>query len=725
MKRLMNLNITKIAALLAIASCFNILQNTASGAHIVNYYAFRSDYNCLLVEDNNIWAGSTDGLVRWDKASNSCQRYTTEDGLPSLWINCLIRDYTGRLWAGTRGGLAWFDGSCWRVSLKGPGVEDLAVDADNNLWAATGNRVYKFDGKEWNYHHLGISVKCLYLDDQNVLWIGTSEGVRQFDGQNWTWYNKSDSLFNKGINVIFEDSSENYWFGTDAGVVRWNGTEGQVFDTTNGLTLNRVTDIKEDQEGHIWVATSGSDCAFRFVGKGGLNEWDGHLWAKYNTTSGLSSNYIREIAFDQKGNPCLATGKGINYWDGQRWQCLLTHKSLNTFDCPIINDLFVDTQGNLWLATGPAFLVTCGRYPWGGLVKYDGTHFTLYNTDDGLPGIDVSSVTGDNQGNLWIGTCLVGGLSRFDGKEFVNFAWDGVLLKIFVDHLDRKWVCGMFGVSVFDDTTWTNYPTIDQEHWMVLDITEDKAGHIWAVDDVGLFSFDGVQWTHVQGLPPDCRVSDISVDRDDHLWIGTDKGLVFYDGSHFVTYTEADGLPSSEITAVDASAFSAKKHQYLLVGTLHDGMGILTEDGWLTISKKEGLISNRVKCFAIGRDSDIWVGTSEGLSRLYGFLTTSVKLEEETPALETHVLESNYPNPFNATTAILYRIAKTDHVELTVFDVLGRKVRLLYHGVQTPGDYRVIWNGKNESGEEVGSGIYLLHLRAGEFTAVRKMCLLR
>ena len=104
--------------------------------------------------------------------------------------------------------------------------------------------------------------------------------------------------------------------------------------------------------------------------------------------------------------------------------------------------------------------------------------------------------------------------------------------------------------------------------------------------------------------------------------------------------------------------------------------------------------------------------------------TSAVETETSSPPIDSR-LYGNYPNPFNATTAILYRIGKTDDVELTVFDMLGRKVRSLCHGMQPAGEHRVTWNGKNESGEEVGSGIYLLHLRAGEFTAVRKMCLIR
>ena len=110
-------------------------QNVLSQTHIVNYYAFRSDYTCLLVEDSTIWAGSIDGLVCWDRASDRYRRYTPADGLPSLRVYCITRDRTGRLWVGTDRGLAWFDGHRWRKMPEISGsVELLSVDLDNNLW---------------------------------------------------------------------------------------------------------------------------------------------------------------------------------------------------------------------------------------------------------------------------------------------------------------------------------------------------------------------------------------------------------------------------------------------------------------------------------------------------------------------------------------------------------------------------------------------------------------
>jgi len=254
--------------------------------------------------------------------------------------------------------------------------------------------------------------------------------------------------------------------------------------------------------------------------------------------------------------------KTLYCWDGQTWDIL---RAKDSFTCPIINDIFVDAQGNVWLATGaPPFIITCCPIYGGGLVKYDGTNFMLYDTFNGLLSDGVTSIARDFYGNLWIGTFE--GVSRFDGEKFVNFTRaDGLSFnfvpKLLVDHIGRIWACIGYGVSVYDGTSWTYHPIpeVERKHGTVYDIVEDKSGRIWAGTNWGAFYFDGVRWNKLKGLPfgsEDGYVHPLSVDMDGNLWMGVRGGLISYDGSKFVTYTEADGLPSAAINVIDASAFS-------------------------------------------------------------------------------------------------------------------------------------------------------------------------
>ncbi len=88
-------------------------------------------------------------------------------------------------------------------------------------------------------------------------------------------------------------------------------------------------------------------------------------------------------------------------------------------------------------------------------------------------------------------------------------------------------------------------------------------------------------------------------------------------------------------------------------------------------------------------------------------------------------LEQNYPNPFNPMTTIRYQIAKESTASLTIYTILGRKVRTLVQGNQPAGRYQVIWDGRNDAGRQVSSGMYVYTLRAGSFIQTRKMMLMR
>lgn len=89
------------------------------------------------------------------------------------------------------------------------------------------------------------------------------------------------------------------------------------------------------------------------------------------------------------------------------------------------------------------------------------------------------------------------------------------------------------------------------------------------------------------------------------------------------------------------------------------------------------------------------------------------------------VLRQNRPNPFNPTTAIEYELSSAADVSLTIFDIGGRRVRRLDTGPKSAGPHTIRWDGRNDAGEPVSSGVYVYKLVAGEFVATRKMVLIR
>jgi hypothetical protein len=88
-------------------------------------------------------------------------------------------------------------------------------------------------------------------------------------------------------------------------------------------------------------------------------------------------------------------------------------------------------------------------------------------------------------------------------------------------------------------------------------------------------------------------------------------------------------------------------------------------------------------------------------------------------------IDQNYPNPFNPTTTIRYDLPEESNVKLTVFDIRGQQVLTLQDNVKPPGNYEVKWNGMDQSGKQVSTGVYFCRLQAGTFSQTIKMVYLR
>jgi len=104
------------------------------------------------------------------------------------------------------------------------------------------------------------------------------------------------------------------------------------------------------------------------------------------------------------------------------------------------------------------------------------------------------------------------------------------------------------------------------------------------------------------------------------------------------------------------------------------------------------------------------------------FFSRSVSVE--TPAAKT-TLHQNYPNPFNPRTTISFYLTEKEVVRLTIYDVQGRQVRTLLSEEKDFGTHEVIWDGRNDLGETVGSGIYFCRLVVGKTVETKKLTILK
>ena len=135
---------------------------------------------------------------------------------------------------------------------------------------------------------------------------------------------------------------------------------------------------------------------------------------------------------------------------------------------------------------------------------------------------------------------------------------------------------------------------------------------------------------------------------------------------------------------------------------------------------------------------DMLVGTAEGNSTRIesGFLALVLRggynivvgvedFEDLTGLPGTYSLSQNYPNPFNPATTIEYALPKSDEVLLTIYNLRGQEVRRWGIPSQLAGYHALRWDARDAFGTPMSSGLYIYRLRAGDFTATKKMLLLK
>ena len=94
------------------------------------------------------------------------------------------------------------------------------------------------------------------------------------------------------------------------------------------------------------------------------------------------------------------------------------------------------------------------------------------------------------------------------------------------------------------------------------------------------------------------------------------------------------------------------------------------------------------------------------------------------PPLE-FIISRNYPNPFNSITHIDYQVPIDNHINITIYDIMGREVKTLMDQVQIKGNYTIGWNGQAEYGEFVSTGVYFLQFTSNGFSNEKKMIFLK
>ncbi len=258
--------------------------------------------------------------------------------------------------------------------------------------------------------------------------------------------------------------------------------------------------------------------------------------------------------------------------------------------------------------------------------------------------------------------------------------------------------------------------------------TDDS--NVWVSNDFG------ANWTNVSDSLPNRWVTRVIPDPlEANTVYVTFNGLRWKEAEPKVFRTTDLGQTWENITGnlpdapVNACAVYATANERLLFVGSDLGAYYSNDDGqnWQYLSSDLPMVSvYDLKIHETG--NYLAIGThARSMYTLDLAQITGIENDRPTPAIKSFELLQNFPNPFNPTTTIAFRISKNANVTLKIFDTVGRDVRTLVNGNKTPGTHQVEWDGKNQRGQSVASGTYFyrLEIDGANQPQMRKMLLIR
>jgi streptogramin lyase len=557
------------------------------------------------------------------------------------------------------------------------------------------------------------------------IWAGTEAGVafadkndpNLLDFSRWTAFTSESApgLGDDRVNCL-TDMDGRIIAGTEDGVFGFEPADSSWYSL--GFEGHVVNDLRYKDEVLYAAANSG------------VYVYEGQGWDKI-PTDGLLTSQLNSLAISDQGVIWAGTqGGGTAVHRGQAWQSY-------PIDGPPANlflDMEVDDQGNLW----------CAQEVYGAS-KFDGTAWESFSSVPEIGGRRIQAVKKDLQGNIWF-TGWGGGVMRYDPVEsswvryaetnspFRGIAADPeyvVVNDVAIDEMGNRWfpVWDAFDLSrvvcspADDETGWVVYHHQDSLVYPFLEKIFVQDGHLYiCYRGTGLTDYD-YNWTlenkgddritHYTSTDHHLSNDDVwrcSVDKDKTLWAGTSSGLDKFDSDwgRFISVL----LPGSLGPQVNDIAVDERNNKW--IATIN-GLAVLnSRDEFVALftTFNSKICGNNVRGLEIdGRTGDVWVGTDNGLSRYEsGIGAPAEDLSDVMP----------YPNPFviEKGSEILTFDRLPYQAKVRIFTVAGGLVREIKSGSH--------WDGRNDGGELVASGIYLFYVQgaSGE-SAVGKIAVIR
>ena len=688
-------------------------------------YTSMREASRLFVGGDFVWVATSGGVLRFDRTTQLYARFTRLNGLPSNEVSCMTMDEQGDMWFGTRyAGLGRLRKEKDEFDTAISDFKDLEINSlfshGRDIYVATdrGVSLYSVDREEVkeSYRQLGNLLKDTKVNSVKVqngtIWVGADGGVAWADLDQLnlqdplSWQSTTspglvvDMVFYEGIPFV----------ASSRGVFSINqDTRGASLDFEN-LDIVALSNYED-----TLVGATQSGLFFR---RNGVGEWE--------RINSFGVTGVSDIA-GEGGVLWVATSSGLRIVGDEKMP------SLGDPPANIFYDIETMPNGDLWVASVPK-----DGYPAFGSYRFDGESWTVHNLKSGLSSEFSTALAVDANGLIWVGNWgrgidvldTAGTWRRYNSS---NSALRGINDGSFVPISDierdvegNMWIADVqSGLVVMESFPSRRQQLVSQEDFGLAPgrdigkISIGSDGLIWigtARDGFILFDYGGTPFelgddsgivfnTLNYAELTSNRVSDIYSDTSGRIWIGTDNGLNLLKGEYISAsgtysirswrvYGIADGLPSNVVTALAEDA--------------RGNIWIATENGVAQIGTNEtvdfvfntdnsGLISNRTNSLHFDSQNGLlWIGTSNGLSR-FDYSNANNGRREKMGYL--------FPNPFfvGADVGQMTLGGLPLGADVSIFNVAGQLIRRISGEL---GETTIVWNGLNEEGYFVASGVY-------------------
>lgn len=713
---------------LSVALIISITSFSQQQSNWQNYADMKSAKD-IASTPNGVWSAAQGGAYFFTTIDNNFTTYSKSAGLNGTELTAIGIDTYNKVWFGSASGLIDVynpETNSFRSILDisnsdktSKKINDLTVSGDT-VYAATDFGISLIDSKNYlfydTYFKFGTFTSNIRVNNiliADLIYASTESGVviqkvgatNLSAPESWNVYDQSSGLPTGGTNAIgFYNST--LIAGTNSGLYTYNGATWQylslsgvkiidllaVDNTLYVLSATNVYSYDGNTISEIWATDSQPAKLSYHQSEGLIVATKSGIYLNNNFVypNGPAANQFPNMTVDKDGNLWSASGKdvtgvGLYKYDGSDWE---------TYDVAHYPDLFTNAYYSIFSASDNSIF----SGSWGqGFVRIKNNEITRYyanNTDMiGIPNnLDFIVITGfaeDTKGNIWVLN-----LNAADIKSLYAFTTDSMyafrnpleqhsgfseVKNLVIDQYDTKWYTmgneGSIGLFYFNEKGTFNDPT------------DDVFGYI----------------TTSKGLTSNAIYS-LAIDRRGDLWVGTSLGVNIITNLNTVL---SSSNPALRITSsfsvrqqtINAIAVDPLNQKWL--GT-NQGLFLLSSDGTQLLAtldtKNSPLLSDKIESLAIDEKTGrVYVGSSSGLT---SFDTPSIL------PVETFNGLTIYPNPLIITDGS--RLATIDglirNTDIKIVTVSGKLVREF----SSPGGRTAFWDGRDDNGNLVSSGVYII-----------------